>query len=418
MPASLGNISVALAETNPSKPAGEDSEPAAPSILAAGDLQHLFSALKARGYRLFGPNVSDGVIQYAEIASVTELPIGWTDLQDKGKYRLTRRDDDSYFGYNVGPHSWKNISHPPVARLWHTTRNAGKVEVEKPESSFSIHDDTPLPEKRAFIGVRSCEIHAIEIQDKVFLGGEYVDPQYKARRAETFIVAVNCSVAGANCFCASMGTGPKADRGFDLALTEVIENKGQDNERHYFVVEPGSEAGLQVLDELPKQAASIEEISAAEAVSADVERHMGRHMETEGLKELLYANANSPQWEEIAQRCLTCGNCTMVCPTCFCTTVEDVTDLAGVEAERVRKWDSCFTLGFSYIHGGSVRVSSASRYRQWMTHKLASWQDQFGTSGCVGCGRCITWCPVGIDITEEVGLMRTQDQAQQTIEAK
>jgi Fe-S oxidoreductase len=100
----------------------------------------------------------------------------------------------------------------------------------------------------------------------------------------------------------------------------------------------------------------------------------------------------------------------MVCPTCFCTTVEDVSDVTGDHAERWRRWDSCFTLGFSYIHGGSIRNSGKARYRQWMTHKLASWIDQFGTSGCVGCGRCITWCPVGIDITEEARAIRDGGQ--------
>lgn len=92
----------------------------------------------------------------------------------------------------------------------------------------------------------------------------------------------------------------------------------------------------------------------------------------------------------------------MVCPTCFCTGVEDVTALAGDVTERVRKWDSCFTADFSYQHGGVVRESTKSRYRQWLTHKLSSWVDQFGSSGCVGCGRCITWCPTGIDLTAEV----------------
>jgi sulfhydrogenase subunit beta (sulfur reductase) len=133
---------------------------------------------------------------------------------------------------------------------------------------------------------------------------------------------------------------------------------------------------------------------------------MGRQMDTNGLKELLQGNPTHKQWDDVAARCLTCANCTMVCPTCFCTTVEDHTDLTGQTAERVRRWDSCFTLDFSYIHGGSVRTETKSRYRQWMTHKLASWIDQFGTSGCVGCGRCITWCPVGIDITAEVAAIR------------
>ncbi|MBF0393567.1 MAG: 4Fe-4S dicluster domain-containing protein, partial [Alphaproteobacteria bacterium] len=121
-------------------------------------------------------------------------------------------------------------------------------------------------------------------------------------------------------------------------------------------------------------------------------------------------NREHPRWDEVAKRCLTCGNCTMVCPTCFCTTVDDVTDLGGTRTERVRSWDSCFTLDFSYIHGGSVRNEGSSRYRQWITHKLSSWHDQFGSSGCVGCGRCITWCPVGIDITEEVGAIRASEE--------
>ncbi|MEO8285241.1 MAG: 4Fe-4S dicluster domain-containing protein [Chloroflexota bacterium] len=362
------------------------------TIIEAGDLQHLFDALDRRGYQLLGPRLRDGAIIYDEIDSVSDLPVGWTDEQDGGTYRVKRRDDTAFFGYTVGPQSWKKYLHPPVVRLWHATRG---------EEGVTVHDDTPSPTKRAFIGVRACELSAIAIQDRVFMGEAYVDSQYAARRAGTFIVAVNCGKAGATCFCASMGTGPKAGKGFDISLTEVLHA-----DRHYFVVEAGSQEGTDVLDEVPSSHASPEEVGRAEHVVADTAMQMGRTLQTEGLKALLYANAESPQWQKIAERCLTCGNCTMVCPTCFCTTVEDVSDLAGQEAERVRKWDSCFTMDFSYIHGGSVRVSPKSRYRQWMTHKLASWQDQFGTLGCVGCGRCITWCPVGIDITEEAAKMR------------
>jgi ferredoxin len=280
--------------------------------------------------------------------------------------------------------------------MWKARKTDGGFEIETPSRSQP---------KFAFLGVRACEIAAIAVQDKVFQDGPYRDEGYAARRGNTFIVAVNCSVAGGTCFCVSMQTGPKVSRGFDLALTELISGS-----THEFLAEAGSEAGAALLNKLPSRSAKDADIAAAQAVVERTASQMGRSLETDGIKELLQSNLRHPRWDETAQRCLTCGNCTMVCPTCFCTTVEDRSDLAGTEAERVRLWDSCFTLDFSYIHGGSVRNSASSRYRQWMTHKLANWYDQFGTSGCVGCGRCITWCPVGIDITEEAAAIRAAPQ--------
>jgi ferredoxin len=278
--------------------------------------------------------------------------------------------------------------------------------MHKEGEGFRVAVEDPAPSRFAFIGVRACEIHAIAIQDKVLCQGPYPDQAYAMRRRDAFIVAVNCGQAGGTCFCVSMNTGPKADSGFDLALTELISDGV-----HEFLVEVGSEAGAAVLAQIPHGPAGEAQRAAAAAAVARAASQMGRSMDTAGLKELLQANLNHPRWDEVAERCLTCGNCTMVCPTCFCTTVEDTSDLAGTSAERVKKWDSCFTIDFSYLHGGSVRQTGKSRYRQWMTHKLASWIDQFGSSGCVGCGRCITWCPVGIDITEEAAAIRATPQA-------
>lgn len=357
-------------------------------------LTMLFDALHANGYQTIGPTVRDGAIVYDQLRSVDDLPIGWTDEQAAGVYRLKPRGDAACFGYTLGAQSWKQWLHPPVVRHWHGTRSADAVEI-------SVEDE-PVP-KWAFIGVRPCELQAIAIQDRVFLNGPYVDRTYKARREQTLLVAVNCTQAGGTCFCVSMDSGPRATGGFDLALTEVLTA-----DRHYFVVAVGSERGATLLAAVPSTPASDHERAAAAQLEAAAAAVMGRTLETRGLKELLYASYEHPRWNGVAERCLSCGNCTMVCPTCFCTTVADTTDLTGQTLERTSRWDSCFTLDFTYTAGGPIRLSTRSRYRQWMLHKLATWIDQFGTSGCVGCGRCITWCPVGIDITAEARAIREQ----------
>jgi ferredoxin len=367
------------------------------AIISRDALQKLLDVL-AENHEIIGPTARDGAIVYDRITSLADLPAGWTDHQAPGRYRLERRHDDALFGFTVGPQAWKRFLHRPVETLWTMSRTENGVTIESGEST------TP---KFAFIGVRGCELHAIAIQDRVFSQGAYPDVAYTMRRRDAFIVAVNCSQAGGTCFCVSMQTGPKAETGFDLALTELI-----DADSHRFLIEVGSKAGAEILRQVPQRVATDDEIAKAAAVIAQTSKQMGRSLETEGLKDLLQNNLNHPRWDDVAERCLTCGNCTMVCPTCFCTTVEDHSDLNGTSAERVRKWDSCFTMDFSFIHGGSVRKTARSRYRQWMTHKLANWIDQFGTSGCVGCGRCITWCPVGIDITEEAAAIRATPQPQ------
>jgi ferredoxin len=357
----------------------------------------LFEVLQARGYRVVGPTLRDGAIVYDTLDAVADLPAGWTDAQEGGTYRLTRRNDAALFGYVVGPHSWKKFLFPPEERIFRARRT---------EDGFEVLPEEIEAPKLAFLGVRSCEIHAITIQDKVFIGGPFVDPSYKMRRENVFIIAVNCGQAGGTCFCVSMKTGPKATGGFDLALTEIF-----DGDRHYFVIESGSDAGAEVLAELPQRPAEESEVAAADAAVARAASQMGRTLDTNGIKELLYRNLEHPRWDDVANRCLSCANCTLVCPTCFCSNVEDVTDLTGEHAERWRKWDSCFTVGFSHLAGGDVRPSVRSRYRQWLTHKVGTWIDQFGTSGCVGCGRCITWCPVAIDLTEEVRVIRESENA-------
>jgi ferredoxin len=363
-------------------------------VIEPGALDLLIDALRVDGYRVLGPSVRDGAIVYDDLEFAADLPIGWTDVQDAGEYRLERRDDHARFGYAVGPHSWKQFLLPPTVRLWQAKRRGDTFDVEEPT----------VDERLALIGVRACELHAIAIQDTVLLRGTYSDRDYAARREDTFVVAVNCFEPGGTCFCTSMGTGPKAEAGYDLALTEILDGE------HRFLVEAGSERGAALLERLPSRTAEQADADAAEAAVAGAADKMGRSLDTGDIRDLLARNLEHPRWAEVAERCLACSNCTMVCPTCFCTTVQDATDLTGESAERVRIWDSCFSLDHSYIHGGSIRPSGRSRYRQWLTHKFGTWHDQFGSSGCVGCGRCITWCPVGIDVTEELAAIRATEE--------
>jgi ferredoxin len=348
------------------------------SVLTSDGVQALLEALRRRGFRVVGPTVRDRAIIYDDIASLADLPRGWTDEQEGGRYRLLRRDDDALFGYAVGPHSWKKFLHAPAQVLFRAERKDGGMR---------IMSEPPAAEQLAIIGIRACELHAIAIQDRVLLHGTYADPHNQTRREAAFLVAVNCAQPGGTCFCASMNTGPKAAGGFDLALTEIV-GEGE----HRFIVETGSEAGRTLLAELPHREATAAEVAIADAIIVAAAAQMGRTIPaTDEVPALLRRNLDHPLWDEVAERCLTCGNCTMVCPTCFCTTVEDVASLDGATSERVRHWDSCFTTDFSYLHGGSVRASPRSRYRQWMTHKLSTWWDQFGTSGCVGCGTQAAW---------------------------
>lgn len=359
-----------------------------PLFLAKDELPSLIDVLIAQGYTVVGPTISQGAIVYDEIHRVEQLPRGWTDEQQPGKYRLTKRDDDDYFGYVVGPHSWKKYLFPPQTRVGSATR----VEL-----GWKLETSKPAAKKLALLGMRACELAALAVQDRVFLGGPYVDPYYQAQRQNLLLVAVNCTQAAPTCFCTSMNTGPRCTTGYDLALTELSDG---------FILEAGTPSGESIVGQLAVTEATPKQLQQGTAARAQAEKQITKQMETDGIRDLLLNNLNHPRWQEVAQRCLSCANCTMVCPTCFCSTVSEVANLQGDQVDRVRHWDSCFNAEFSYTNGGTVRKTIHDRYRQWMTHKLASWHDQFGSSGCVGCGRCITWCPVGIDITEEVAAIR------------
>ena len=372
-------------------------------------LQRLLDELCRRGYCVVGPTIDQEAIVYQELQSIDQLPRGWTDEQAPGYYRLKRREDEAWFGYVVGPHSWKKYLFPSKTTL---------LSAEKTDEGWQFISRAVDTKKYALLGVRACELAALRIQDRVFLEGPYQDPLYRERREHLFVIAVNCTQAASTCFCTSMKTGPRCETGFDLALTEIEEG---------FLCEIGSDIGMDVMeccrDQSPADVpgersgdpvdatnaltvATPEQLLAADQARQRAVDQITRRMETSDLPGLLLDNLDHPRWNEVGERCLSCTNCTMVCPTCFCSSVTEVRDLNMERVERERTWDSCFNPDFSYLGGSLVRNDTASRYRQWLTHKLDGWHSQFGTSGCVGCGRCITWCPVGIDITEEVAAIR------------
>ncbi|MGA2519625.1 MAG: 4Fe-4S dicluster domain-containing protein [Acidimicrobiales bacterium] len=373
-------------------------------VLDRSGLDALLAELRRRGYRTVGPVARDGAITYAEVGTTADLPEGWHDTQGPGTYRIEHGDDRALFAWAVGPHSPKSHVFPPRSLLWRARPQAD--DGAGPASGVVIEQEAQDTGPTAMVGVRPCDLAALRVLDRVLQGAPAPDPLFGARRRATFLVAAECGTPSNTCFCTSMGTGPGAGEGFDIALTEIIDGDGQ-----RFVARPGTGAGAEVLSAVPHRDGTVADDAARHAVVAGAVAAISRRLDTTDIAAMLERNLEHPRWDEVADRCLSCGNCTLVCPTCFCSTVQDTSDLSGT-VERHKTWASCFDLAHSFVHGGAVRPTTRSRYRQWLTHKLGTWHDQFGMSGCVGCGRCIAWCPVGIDLTEETAAIRATDTSE------
>lgn len=353
----------------------------------------LIAALRDRGYELIGPKSDGKAIRWSPIAGLEDLPIGVDVEASPGKYRLHGGDGDQRFAWGPSPDSIKRWLHVPEARFVQATRDNG---------AFHILANQPASSRFAFLGLRPCDLAALERLDRVFLGGRYVEEQYAARRRSSLFITVNCAVALETCFCAAMECGPRATKGFDIALTEL---KQDETGEVSYLVEAGSARGLAIVEALGGPRAEAAFVQSCREACKQAAAHQRRTVDWRTAPAVIRRCFDHPRWEETARRCLACGNCTLSCPTCFCVNTIELSSIDGQTAERKRLWDSCFTQSFSYIHGGSVRTSVKSRYRQWLGHKLAWWQAQFGPAGCTGCGRCIAWCPAGIDMTEEYAVL-------------
>jgi sulfhydrogenase subunit beta (sulfur reductase) len=364
------------------------------SVLAPTHVSELIQRIRRAGFELVGPRISGKAIAWGPIESERDLPIGWTETQEAGTYRLQRRDDDRWFGFTVGPDSAKRFLFPPVEPCFRLDPQRWSVEFPDPAR--------PL----ALFGLRGCDLAAIRVQDRVLAEGTVADARYRERRQTALRVAVECSDAAATCFCDSMGTGPAVGGDFDLCLTERWTGS-----EPTFLLRVGTARGRELIRDLGGRPAQARDLEAFRREPQRARAHMGRSMPPGVLARRVPPSPDHPRWNTVGDRCFACGNCTSVCPTCFCTTPHDETEFGSKGIERLRVWDSCFSRDFSYVSGRPQWEDVASRYGQWLGHKLFDWKAQFGTSGCVGCGRCITWCPAGIDLTEEVRALAAGDPA-------
>lgn len=352
-------------------------------FLDRAELSSLFAQLERLGYSIYGPQARDGAIVFDQLQKVDQLPQGWQDIQKPGSYQLEQTESPRYFHWANGPQAIKPLLFSSREVMWQARKqDDGSIEFVIPEHQI---------EKVAVIGAKACDVAALKLQDQHFLQGEFVDPGYKAKRQGLFIVAVNCSRAASTCFCASTGDGPSCESGFDLCLTELEEG---------FLIEVGSDYGEKVIQVLNLQTATAAQLQKAEYQKADVIESQGRQLRPIAINQL-QSQRSHPQWDDIAERCLACGNCTMVCPTCFCHRHHEEPVLDGKSSEHVREWDSCFGESHGELAGFQVRKTVKQRYQQWMIHKLDTWQEQYERSGCTGCGRCMSWCPAEIDFVKE-----------------
>lgn len=354
-------------------------------FLAHAQIDDMLKVLQNKGYKCVAPRYIDGAINYATLNQARELPWGMEDEQGSAHYKVIKTGVKRAFAFTLPAQSVKPMLFKAHETIWKVIRNVeGKLAFES----------QVVYEKIAVFGVRACDLRAIAIQDRIFIDDAYQDIRYLKRRENQFLIAMNCTSSHNNCFCVSLGDSPRATSGFDLAMTEV--NAG-------FVVAIGSALGQEVMDvlNLPKASpATIE--GAASGITFAANQQTKSIPPIHEVATKLIQNLEHPQYDDIANRCLSCGNCTNSCPTCFCHTEIEEPTISGNDSCHVRKWDSCFTLDHSYTHGETAHENPKHRYRQWLTHKFGTWYEQFQTNGCVGCGRCITWCPVHIDITDEI----------------
>jgi len=327
-------------------------------VMTREDLDRLVRSA-SESFSVFGPKRKDVTYAFGEIKSGRDMDL---------RYRTT-----------ILPP--KKMFHPPRETLLYFSRADG----------FSVNQQTSESRKALLIGVHACDLNAILRLDR-FFSEEFRDPQYLARRAGSAIVGLNCTEIGENCFCHSMGTGPECSTGFDLSMTNLGDR---------YLVEIGTDVGRRLLQPLSLSRADERDFEEKCRRLASAKNQFKKFVDKHGLAEAASKSFDHPIWKELAKIDLSCGSCSLVCPTCYCYDVLDRIDLQLQHGERVRELDSCQLLEYASVdRGGNFRSERKDRMRQWMLCKLRYTGQEHGFSGCVGCGRCIGACTVHIDITE------------------
>lgn len=259
---------------------------------------------------------------------------------------------------------------PPTEIIFNFTLNKEGFDIVLPEKE---------EERRVIFGIRPCDVNALLILDKVF-EGEQRDEYYLLKRERTTLVALGCNRPLARCFCGSVGAGPSLSGNFDVLLTELDD---------FYLVEVASDKGRELIDKAPELflEASKESREGKEQVVEQAKRLASKPVLASEVARRMEACFNDGMWKELGKRCLQCGGCTYLCPTCYCFDVVDRVD--NSKGVRMRCWDCCLLPGFTRMAGGlNPRESAEARIKQRFYHKWDYFVERFGVFQCVGCGRC------------------------------
>lgn len=267
-----------------------------------------------------------------------------------------------------------------------------RKDPEHPEKQ-AIELKETLPEDRVVVfGSRPCGARGFVIYDRVFDSEKITDPYYKARRENTVFITLACAKAENSCFCHWVGSHPADSEGSDIVLHAVEGG---------YLAEAISDAGQKLLKRAEGQEPSAKQEEEAQSIQAQVREELGEAPDISQVPaSLLHIFDDLDFWNQVSAKCISCGACTYLCPTCYCFNITD--EAYGLTGKRVRTWDNCMSYLFTLEGSGhNPRMTKAHRLRNRVGHKFSYYPELHqGLFACCGCGRCIQHCPVAVDIRE------------------